>query len=106
MERLELVSFNRCFIFMQMCKGILCTVMVGIVVGINRLCFKASNRVKFLDCRCAKACESPEDSSLDLCHLCVLHRIDEGVLRLCSMVLQLLRCVLLPEGRNLVEIPC
>mmetsp|Transcript_11050 Transcript_11050/g.19941 ORF Transcript_11050/g.19941 Transcript_11050/m.19941 type:complete len:222 (-) Transcript_11050:84-749(-) len=89
---------------MQVCQWILSTVVVSIVVGINRLRFKTRDGIKLLDRGSAEPGQSTEHCALDLCNLCVLNRVHERVLRLRSMVLELLRGVLLSERGNLVEV--
>merc|ERR1719160_987445 len=85
-------------------QWVLCAVMVGIIVRIDCLRFKPGDGIKFLDRGSAQTSQRSEDSPLDLCDLCVLHSVDQGVLGLCGMVLELLGRVFLTEGRNLVEI--
>ena len=69
---------------------------------VKRHCRGKTN--KLLDRRRTQPGQGTEDSALDLRHLSVLHRVDEGVLRLCRVVLQLLGRVLLAKRRDLVEI--
>ena len=69
MEGLELVSLNWGLILVQVRKWVLCAVVMGIIVGIDGLRLKTSDRVKLLDRRCAKTCQRTEDCSFDLCHL-------------------------------------
>merc|ERR1719171_2449715 len=73
-------------------------------VCIDGLRFKACNGIELLDCRSTETCKSPENSTLDLCDLCVFHGINQCVLGLGGMVLQLLCGIFLAEGGNLVEI--
>merc|ERR1719171_1221262 len=103
-EGLELVGLHRRLILVEVREGVFCPVVMRIVVRINGLSLKARNRVEFFDSRCAKARKRAEHCTLDLRHLGVLHGINQRVLRLCSVVLELLRSVLLTEWRNLVEV--
>jgi len=84
--------------------GVLRAVVVSIVVRVDGLRLQASDRVELLDRRRAEARQRTEHGTLDLCHLRVLHRINERVLRLGGVVLELLRRVLLTERGNLVEV--
>merc|ERR1719230_1517401 len=103
-ERLELVGLHWCLVFVQVGQRVLCTVVVSIVVCIDGLGLQACNSVELLDRGSTQAGQCPEDSTLDLCDLCVLHCIDEGILRLCCMVLEFLGGVLLTERSDLVEV--
>merc|ERR1719313_1442525 len=89
---------------MQMGQWILSPVVMGIIVRIDSLGLQSSNGVEFLDCGSAEPGQRTEDSSLDFCNLSVFHCINEGILRLCGVVLQLFGCVFLPKGSNFVEI--
>merc|ERR1719313_1929849 len=89
---------------MEVREWILCPVVVYIIVRVDRLCLEARDRVELLDSRRAKARQRTEHCTLNLRHLGVLHGINQRVLRLRSVVLELLRSVLLSEGRNLVEV--
>merc|ERR1719473_1051969 len=103
-ERLELVRFDRCLVLMEVCQRIFCTIVVSIVVGINGLCFQTCDGIKLLDGGGTQACQGTEHCAFDLSHLSVFHCVHQGVLRLGSMVLELLRCVFLTKGCDLVEI--
>merc|ERR1719439_412748 len=81
-ERLELVGLHWCLVFVQVCQRVLRTVVVSIVVCINGLGLQACDGVELLDRRGTQTGQCPEDSTLDLCDLCILHCIDEGILRL------------------------
>merc|ERR1719387_1791156 len=102
-ERLELVGLDRCLILMEVCQRILCTIVVRVIVGIDGLRLETRNGIELLDRGSTEPRQRPENSTLDLCHLCVLHGVDEGVLRLGRMVLQLLGSVLLTNGAILLR---
>merc|ERR1739848_778510 len=70
-----------------MCERVLCTVMMGIIVCVDGLCLKTSNRIEFLDGGCTQTCQCTENCTLDLSHLCVLDCVDESILGLGRMVL-------------------
>merc|ERR1719321_253507 len=95
MEGLELVSFNRCLILMEVGERILCTIMVCIVVRIDGLCLKACNSIELLDGCCSEPGQCTEHSALDLCDIGVFYSINQCVLRLGCVILKLLGCVLL-----------
>merc|ERR1719199_2022565 len=103
-EGLELVCLNWSLIFVQVGKGILSTIVMGIVVRIDGLRLEASDGIELLDCGSAKACEGAEDRTLDLGHLSILHRIDKGVLGLGGVVLQFFSGVLLSERSYFVKV--
>merc|ERR1719235_2673976 len=103
-EGLELVGLHWRLILVEVRQWVLCAVVMRIIVRVDRLCLEARDRVELLDSRRAKARQGAENRTLDLRHLSVLHSINQRVLRLCSVVLQLLRSVLLTERRNLVEV--
>merc|ERR1719219_2974342 len=103
-ERLEFVGLHRCFVLMQVCQRILCAIMVSIIVGIYCLRLQTRNSVNLLDCCCSETCQCTEHSAFDLCNFSILNCIYQGVLRLCSVVLQLLGCVLFAKGCDLVKI--
>merc|ERR1719387_1011131 len=104
MERLQLVGFNRCLIFVQVSEWVLCPVVVSVIVGINGLSFQASDGVKLLDGCCSQTSQGTEDRSLDLCYFGIFHRIDQSVLGLGRMVLQLFCGILFAEWCNLVKV--
>merc|ERR1719352_22502 len=104
MERLQLVSLHRCFIFVQVCEWVLGTIVMRIIVGIDRLSLQTGNRVKLLDGGSTQTSECPEHGTLDLSDLSILHGIDKSVLGLRCMILQLLGSVLLAERSNLIEV--
>merc|ERR1719160_256464 len=85
-------------------QWVLCAVMVGIIVRIDCLRFKPGDGIKFLDRGSAQTSQRSEDSPLDLCDLCVLHSVDQGVLGLCGMVLELLGRVFLTKWSDLIEV--
>merc|ERR1719215_114501 len=103
-ERFELVGLDWCLVFVQVCERVLGTVVVRIVVRINGLSLQTGNSIKFLDGGCAQSCQSAENRTLNFCHLSIFHCINQCVLCLCSVVLQLFRCVLFTKWCNLVEI--
>merc|ERR1719359_2505893 len=103
-ERLELVGLHWCLVLVQMRERILRPVVVCIIVGIDGLCFQTCDGIKFLNGGGAQTCQRSEHCSFDLGHLRVLHCIHKGVLSLCRMVLQLLCCIFLTKGRDLVEV--
>merc|ERR1719247_2591558 len=104
MERLQLVSLHRCFILVQVCEWVLGTIVMRIIVGIDRLSLQTGNRVKLLDGGSTQTSECPEHGTLDLSDLSILNGIDKSVLGLRCMVLQLLGSVLLAERSNLIEV--
>merc|ERR1719221_2293176 len=65
-ERLELVRFHRCLVLMQVRQGVLRTIVVGIVVRIDRLSLEPGNGIELLDSCCSKARQSTEHRALDL----------------------------------------
>merc|ERR1719198_400700 len=65
MERLELISFHRSLIFMEMCKRILGSVMVRIVISVNGLSFQPGNGIKLLDGGRAQTRKCSEHCPLD-----------------------------------------
>jgi len=89
---------------MQMCQRILATIVVRIVVRVNRLSLQPGNRVKLLDRRCTQTGQSAEDGAFDFGNLCVLNCVNQSVLSLSSVILEFLCGVFLPERCNLVEI--
>merc|ERR1719247_1267990 len=91
-KRLELVCFHRSFVLMEVCEGVLSTIMVRIIVCIDGLSLKSGNSVKLFDGCSTEASERTENSSLDLCHFSILHSINKGVLCLRCMILQLFGC--------------
>jgi len=103
-ERLQFIRLHWCFILMEMCKRVLGTVVVRIIVCVDGLSLQARNGVELLDCCSAQTCERSKNSSFDFRNLSILDCVHKGVLRLGSMVLELLRCVLLAKWGNLVEI--
>merc|ERR1719482_1412643 len=103
-ERLQLVSLHRCFIFVQVCEWVLSTIVMRIIVSIDRLSFEPGNRVKLLDGGGTQTSECPEHGSLDLSDLSILDGIDKSVLGFRCMILQLLGSVLLAERSNLIEV--
>mmetsp|Transcript_22480 Transcript_22480/g.36983 ORF Transcript_22480/g.36983 Transcript_22480/m.36983 type:complete len:237 (-) Transcript_22480:55-765(-) len=104
MERFEFVGLYRRLILVQMCQWVLGPVVMRVIVCINSLRLKACDGVELLDGCGTKPGESPEHGALDLSYLRILHSVHERVLRLRSMVLELLRGVLLSERGNLVEV--
>merc|ERR1719189_456001 len=104
MEGLQLVSLHRRFVFMQVSKWILRAIMMSVVVCVDGLGFQTRDRIELLDGRGTQSCQRTEHCTLDLCNLGIFDSVYEGVLGACSVVLQLLRCVLLPEWCDLVEI--
>merc|ERR1719407_180364 len=103
MERLQLVSLHRCFVLVQVCEWVLGTVVMCIIISIDRLSLEPGNCVKLLDCGRTQTSECPEHGSLDLSDLSILHSIDKSVLGLRCMILQLLGSILLAERSNLVQ---
>merc|ERR1719191_1073587 len=99
----ELVCLHRSLILMKMGQWILSTVVVGIIVCIDGLRFKACNGIELLDRRSTETCKSPEHSTFDLRHLSVLHCINKSVLGLSCMVLQPLAVSSLPKGAILLK---
>mmetsp|Transcript_1295 Transcript_1295/g.4015 ORF Transcript_1295/g.4015 Transcript_1295/m.4015 type:complete len:253 (+) Transcript_1295:51-809(+) len=104
MEGLQLVCLHGRLILMQVRQGVLGTVVVRIIVGVDGLRLQPRDGVKFLDGCCPEPRKGTEDRPLDLRDLRVLHGVHERVLRLRGVVLQLLGGVLLAEGRDLVEV--
>merc|ERR1719399_1916784 len=92
-EGLKLVGLHWRLILMEVREGVLCPVVVRIVVSVDRLCLKARDRVELLDSRRTKTRERTEHRALDFRHLGVLYGINQRVLRLGSVVLELLRSV-------------
>jgi len=103
-EGLQLVRLHRGLVLVQVRERVLRPVVVRIVVGVDRLGLQTRDGVELLDRRGAEPGQGPEHRPLDLRHLRVLHGVHQGVLGLRRVVLELLRSVLLPEGRNLVEV--
>merc|ERR1719440_1224908 len=103
-EGLELVGLHWCFVLVQVCKWVLCTVVVRIIVGINCLSLETSYGIKLLDGCGTQTRQGTEHSTLDLCHLCILHCIYQCVLGLRSVVLEFLGCVLFTKRCDLVEV--
>merc|ERR1719178_484974 len=103
-ERLQLISLNWSLVLVKVGQRVLSSVVVRIVVRVDGLSFKTSNGVELFDGRCAQPGEGAEYGALDLGNLCVLHCVDEGVLRLGSVVLQFLGSIFLAEWRDLIEI--
>merc|ERR1719336_1208992 len=85
-------------------EGVLCSVMVRIVVGVDGLRLQPGDGIKLFYGRGSQARQGPEHCTLNFCNFCILNSIHKGVLSLCRMILQLLGSVLLPERGNLVEI--
>merc|ERR1719263_1639131 len=104
MEGLQLVSLHRCFVFVQVCEWVLGTIVVCIIVSIDRLSFEPGNGVELLDCGRTETSESPEHGSLNFSDLSILNGIDKSVLGFRCMILQLLGSVLLAERSNLIEV--
>merc|ERR1719160_2273701 len=96
-EGLEFVGLHWCLVLVEMREGILSAVMMRVIVCVDGLCFKTGYRIKLFDCCRTQPCESTEHCPLDLCDLCVLHGVHQGVLSFCSMILKLLCCVFLTE---------
>merc|ERR1719443_2678322 len=90
-------------ILVEVSERVLRTVVVCVIVSIDRLRFQPRDRVELFDRRRAQARESTENSALNFSDFRVLHRINEGVLRLRGMILELLRGVLFSERCDLVE---
>merc|ERR1719375_2870343 len=86
MERLQLVGLHWCLVLVQMSERVLCPVMTCIVVGVDRLRFEARYGVELLDRRRAQSRERTKDRALDLSDLSILHGVNEGILRLSSMI--------------------
>merc|ERR1719272_2279331 len=103
-EGLELVRLHRGLVLVKVRERVLRAVMMGIVVSVDRLGLQPRDGVELLDGRRAEPGERAEHGALDLGDLRVLHGVDERVLRLRRVVLELLRRVLLAEGRDLVEV--
>ena len=104
MERFEFVCLNGCFILMEVRQRVLRAIVVCIIVCIDGLSFKTRNGVELLDGSRAEPRKRPEDGTLDLSNLGVLHSVDERILRLRRVILQLFRSVLFAERSNLVEV--
>merc|ERR1719243_267037 len=103
-ERLQLVSLHRSFIFVQVCERVLGTIVMCIIVSIDGLSFEPGNSVKFLNRGGTQTSECPEHGSLNLSDLSILNGIDKRVLGFRCMILQLLGSVLLAERSNLIEV--
>merc|ERR1719240_401979 len=104
MEGLELIRLDRRLVFVQVSQWVLGTVMMSIIVCIDGLSLKTSDRVEFLDGGCTQACQCTEYCALDLSNFRILDCINKGVLCLGSVILQLLGGVFLTKRRNLVEV--
>jgi len=103
-EGLQLVRLHRGLVLVQVRERVLRPVVVRIVVGVDRLGLQTRDGVELLDRRSTEPGQRPEHRPLDLRHLGVLHCVHQGVLGLRRVVLELLRSVLLAEGRDLVEV--
>jgi len=88
----------------QVRQRVLATVVVCIVVRINRLCLQPGNRVKLLDGGGTQTGQSAENGAFDFGNLCILNCVNQCVLSLRGVVLQFFRGVFFPERSNLVEI--
>merc|ERR1719478_1384851 len=78
-ERLQLVSLHRSFILVQVCEWVLGTVVMCIIVCIDRLSFEPGNSVELLDGGSTQTSECPEHGTLDLGDLSILDGIDKSV---------------------------
>merc|ERR1719272_1179004 len=87
-----------------MSERVLSSVMMSVVVCIDRLSFQTGYGVKFLDGSGTETCECSKDRSLDFCYLRILDCIGESILGLGRMILEFLRSVFLTKGRYLVEV--
>merc|ERR1740117_881827 len=103
-EGLQLVSLDWRLILVQVCKRVLSTVVVRIVVGINGLGLKTCDSIELLNRGSAQASESTKYSPLDFGNLRIFNCVDKGILGLSRMVLKLFGRVLFAEGGDLVEI--
>merc|ERR1719453_682254 len=104
MERFEFVRLDGSLVLVEVRERILCTVMVGIVVGIDGLSFQARDSVEFFDRRRSQPRERAEHSTLDFGDLRIFHGINKSVLRFRGVVLKLLRRVFFSERSDLVEV--
>merc|ERR1719270_2804411 len=95
MERLQLVRLYRGLILMQMGEWVLGTIMMCVVVCIDRLRLQTSYGIELFDSCCSQASQGAEHRPLDLCDFGILHSVDQCVLRRRSVVLQLLRGIFL-----------
>merc|ERR1719231_929646 len=75
-----------------------------IVVGVNGLGLQTRDGIELLNGSSSETRQGTEDCALDFRNLSILHRIDQGVLSLRSVILQFFRCVLLAEWSDLVEV--
>merc|ERR1719433_1813560 len=100
MEGHQLVCCNWWLINTQMLQGILVSVMMSIIVGINCLCLEPGDGVELLDLCRPQTRESAEDNTLDLSHLRILHSIHKSVLSPRCMVLQLICSILFAKRSN------
>ena len=103
-EGLQLVRLDGRLVLVQVRQGVLRAVVVRVVVRVDGLRLEARDGVELLDGGRTQTRQRAEDRALDLSDLSVLHRVHERVLRLGRVVLELLRRVLLAEGRDLVEV--
>merc|ERR1719375_1204045 len=71
---------------------------MGVIIRINGLRFKTCDGIKLLDGGSTQTCQSPEDASFYLSHLCRLHCVHQVVLGLSSSCLQLVSHRLCTEG--------
>merc|ERR1712176_648736 len=97
MERLQLVGFNGCLVFVQVGERVLRTVVVSIVVCIDGLSLQPGDSVELLDGGSSQSGQSSEYCTFDLGDLSILDSIDQCVLCLGGMVLQLFGSVFLSE---------
>merc|ERR1719440_1117873 len=104
MERLQFVRLYRSLIFVQVCKWVLCAIVMGIIVCVNGLCLQSGNGIELFDGGCTQTGQSAEDCALDLCNLCILDGVDKGILGIGGMILKLLGGVLFAERCNLIEV--
>merc|ERR1719321_1988051 len=104
MEGLEFVSLNWCLILVEVRKRILSTIVMSIVVRINRLSFKTRNCIELFNRGCSQTSQCTEHCTLNFCYFCILHSVNQGVLGLGSVILELLCSILLTEGCDLVVV--
>merc|ERR1719499_2340684 len=89
MEGGVLVRSDRWLWLVQVLQRILLSIVVFVIVLVNRLCLEASYRVELFDFRRAEARQGPENSTLDLRDLRILHRVHQCVLSARGVRLQL-----------------
>merc|ERR1719449_384329 len=88
-EGLELVGRDRGLVLVEVSERVLGAVVVSIIVGVDGLRLETGNGIELLDGSSTKTGKGTEHSALDLRNFRVLDGVDEGILRLGSVLLQL-----------------